>query len=111
MPSDQVVKSITRTVSGAAPGLAWWIATGTTQGLVLTGLGAFIGFAFSLPGVSASRVANLTVATFVAHNLPPLLGEKIWEDLTNQGAEQTAQQPTEPVDNNMTRGSPDDRLT
>jgi hypothetical protein len=83
----QVVKSIGFALVGAAPGLIMWAVKGGMQGLVLCGLGAFIGFAFSLPGVSAKRVAGLTAGVMVAHNVPAPLRDRVFDHFTGETAE------------------------
>ncbi len=75
----QIYKSIGGTALGVTPGLVWYAVSGTAQGLVLAGLGAFIGFALSLPGVSASRVANLTAGVIVANNVPTPMKHKVMD--------------------------------
>ena len=66
----QAAKTVVCTLMGAAPGAIWLINVGTTQSLVITCLGAFIGFGLSLPGVSAARVLGATVGMILARNVP-----------------------------------------
>jgi hypothetical protein len=75
----QILKSIGLALLGATPGFIMWARSGSTQGLVLCALGTFIGFAFSLPGVSASRVAGLTAGVIIANNVPGPLKHKVMD--------------------------------
>ncbi len=88
----QIIKSLALTLLGATPGLVIWANARSTQGLVLCGLGTFIGFAFSLPGVSPSRVAGLTAGVIVAHNVPGPLRDKVMDHFTS-GNEDNPQAP------------------
>ncbi len=98
----QIIKSLGLTLLGAMPGMGIWAMWGATQGLVLCGLGTFIGFAFSLPGVSPSRVAGLTAGVIVAHNVPARLGDKVMDHFTG-GAEDN---PPAPASHAPSEGAP-----
>lgn len=73
----QVVKSLLGTVVGGAAGGFWLVQGGGTQAVVIMLLGAFIGFALTLPGVSAARVAGGAAGMIVAHNAPASMRGKI----------------------------------
>jgi len=91
----QIIKSIGMALLGATPGFIVWALVGSTQGLVLCGLGTFIGFAFSLPGVSASRVAGLTAGVIVAHNVPGPLKHKVMEHFDRDTVNHLPAPPTQ----------------
>lgn len=74
----QVVKSILFTAVGLAPGVIWLCNVQTTQAAIITGLGGFIGFAFSLPGVSAARVAGGVAGSIVANNVPAVMQRRVF---------------------------------
>ncbi len=75
----QIAKSIAMTTLGALPGIIWYVNAPSTQPVVIGCLGAFVGFALSLPGVSAARVAGGTVAAIAAHNAPRSMRNGIWD--------------------------------
>jgi hypothetical protein len=110
MPRRQIIKSIVGTALGVAPGVTWWIISGTTQGLVLAGFGAFIGFALSLPGVSASRIAGATAGTIVAYNVPGPLKGKVLDHFMKEGDGQAVRPEDGPEGAASPHQGPDDRL-
>jgi hypothetical protein len=91
----QIVKSVTLALLGATPGLLVWANARSTQGVVLCALGTFIGFAFSLPGVSPSRVAGLTAGVIVAHNVPEPLKHKVMDHFTGDSRENPTAPPSQ----------------
>ncbi len=64
------LKSILFASLGALPGVLLAVFLANPYYLVIALLGGFIGFAFSLPGTSLTRVASLTGSVIVQHNLP-----------------------------------------
>jgi hypothetical protein len=80
----QVIKSIFATALGAMPGVIWFALAGSVQAVVIAGLGAFIGFAASLPGVSMKRVGKATVGTIAAYNVPPPLRERVYDHIAGE---------------------------
>ncbi len=77
--TGQVIKSVILTSIGAAPGTIWFINAHTTQAVVIACLGTFIGFALSLPGVSAARVAGGVAGSIVAHNVPRSMQKRVFD--------------------------------
>lgn len=68
--SHQVLKSAVGISLGAGLGLFCWAVLdyGAGWALLIGALGSFIGFALSLPGVSAERVAGATIEMFIGYN-------------------------------------------
>lgn len=77
--NGQIAKSVLLTALGAAPGLVWYFNARTGQSLFITALGTFIGFALSLPGVSARNVLAGTAAAIIANNAPRSMHGKVYE--------------------------------
>lgn len=76
----QIAKTIILTVVGAAPGAYWLYSQGwAPASLIICLLGAFIGFALSLPGVSAGNVLRGTAGVVAAHNAPVGMRDQILE--------------------------------
>jgi len=78
------VKSTAAILLGAAPGVAWYFNGGATPSIVVAVLGAFIAFAFTLPEVSAERVARATAGMIVARNMPSGLQGKAFEAMMGE---------------------------
>lgn len=100
--TKQVIKTVIFTTIGAAPGTVWTILAGSTQSVVITCLGAFIGFGLSLPGVSAARVASGTAGMIIAKNVPSSMQDKVWDtflgedESTPPSSSENHEEPTSP---------------
>jgi hypothetical protein len=105
----QVLKSIGLALLGGTPGAIFWGLGGGTQGLVLCGLGLFIGFAFSLPGISPSRVARLTAGTIVAHNVPGPLKHQVMDHFLAETEDYPPAPPDPPESETVSHHDPVDR--
>lgn len=82
--AKQIVKSVILTSIGVTPGLVWFFNARKIDSVVVACLGAFIGFAFSLPGVSAARVLKGTAAAIVANNVPRPMQGKVFEAMVGE---------------------------
>jgi hypothetical protein len=82
-PSQIIVSTVAQTLVGAAPGALWYCFVPCTQALVILGLGAFIGFAISLPGFQGDQAARLLAGHFTK-NVPPMYREQIVDHLTSK---------------------------
>lgn len=78
-PRQQAAKSIVVAVVFSIPGIALFANTGLGAHLLIAVLGAFVGFALTLPGVSAARVARVTGGMIAARNLPGPLADKVMD--------------------------------
>jgi hypothetical protein len=87
----QVVKSAIGICCGVGLGLFCWYVLDYGRGYVLFigGVGSFIGFALSLPGVSARRVAGATTEMIVGYNLTDGSGESGHQTRTGTNATAT----------------------
>lgn len=75
----QVIKSVIAICIGSAVGIAIYLNTGQVSGLIVAGLGGFIGFGLSLPSTSLARVAQGTAGAIVANNVPAPLASKVFD--------------------------------
>ncbi len=66
----QVAKTALFTAIGAAPGTLWFLNAGPPQSVVIACLGAFVGFALSLPDVSGKRISAGLMAAIVNKTFP-----------------------------------------
>ncbi len=92
----QVIKSVIGTLVGALPGIVFVYYVGTKFGVapyVVLGLGAFIGLALTLPGVSAMNVARGTAGAIASHNVRPRHQEKVMDYFLNVGKAPAAESP------------------
>jgi hypothetical protein len=76
----QTFKSVLGATVGGVPGfLCWWLLDYPAGWAVFIGvMGAFIGFALTLPGVSGRRVLGLTASWIIGHNTSVGWGEKVY---------------------------------
>ena|SRR5581483_261312 len=81
----QVIKSLIGGVLGGLPGAIWYFNVGSVQSIVIASLGAFVGFALTLPGVSLERVALGTVGAIAARNVHGPMRERILEATMGNG--------------------------
>src|ERR1700752_2025255 len=77
----QSVKSVLGAIVGGLPGLVcWWgLDYGVAWAIFIGPMGAFIGFALTLPGVSTKRVLGGTAGMIVAHNTIHSWGERVYD--------------------------------
>ena len=82
----QVLKSVLGVVCGAGLGVFCWRALEYSGGyaLFIGGVGAFIGFALSLPGVSVWRVAGGTAGVLVGYNLSEGIGGHVYDAIAGE---------------------------
>lgn len=82
----QIFKSLLCTLIGAGA-CCLFAGHGATQIVIVATLGAFVGFALSLPGVSAGNVAAGTLGMIIAHNIPGPAGRRVFDALTESEGE------------------------
>jgi hypothetical protein len=93
----QVLKSALGVVCGAGFGVFCWRVLEYSGGyaLFIGGVGSFIGFALSLPGVSVWRVAGGTAGVLVGYNLGEGIGGHVYDAIAGEDP-YPASEPDEP---------------
>jgi len=77
----QIFKSLVLIILGGLLGLIPFRIGATGFAVVVSILGMFVGFALSLPGVSAARVAGGVAGAIIAKNVP-IFGHEVFRRLT-----------------------------
>ena len=97
---NQVLKSMLGVCCGAGLGVFCWRALGYSGGyaLFIGGVGSFIGFALTLPGVSVWRVVGGTAGVIVGYNLGEGPGGHVYDTIAGEN----------PYSGNESDESPDD---